>query len=284
VSESRTAPGGAHYLLGHTESELERLDIQGVLYRDITVRALTEAGVAVGMRVLDLGCGTGDVTLTAAELVGPAGSVLGIDRSPNGVEVARRHAGERGMDGRVDFLVGEIDELLEGRFDAIVGRFVLMHQSDPAATLRAAARALRPGGVVVMIESHMAILQKGEHSWPHSALYDRIVKWKSQVVAGAGADIGAGLRLRRTFLDAGLPEPRTRLEARIEGGPDSPYYHYIAESVRSMLPEAARLGLGGFTSDDADTLADRLRTDVVEAGGVLVVWPVVVAWSRKGVG
>ena len=72
------------------------------------------------------------------------------------------------------------------------------------------------------------------------------MKWKAAVVRGAGADVEAGPRLRRIFLDAGLPDPTTRLEARLEGGRESPYYEYIAESVRSMLPEATRLGLEGF--------------------------------------
>jgi len=270
-----------HYLLGHTPNELERLDIQGVLYRDVTVRGLVDAGIGAGMRVLDLGCGTGDVTLTVAEMVGAAGQVVGIDRSPTGMEVGRRHARERGLDDRVEFVVGEIDDVADGGFDALVGRFVLMHQTDPAATLRTASRALRPDGAVAMIESFMAMLDDGAaHSEPRSELYDSIVRWKCAVVGGAGADIRAGARLRRVFLDAGLPEPATRLEARLEGGADSPYYDYVAESVRSMLPEAARLGLGGFTERDIDSLADRLRSDVVGSGGVLVVWPVVVAWSR----
>jgi hypothetical protein len=100
-------------------------------------------------------------------------------------------------------------------------------------------------------------------------------------VGGAGADLEAGGRLRRTFLDAGLRDPVTRLEARLEGGPDSPYYRYVAESVRSMLPEARRLGLGGFDDRDADALADRLRDQAVALGSALVVWPVVLGWATK---
>lgn len=268
-------------MLGHTESELRRLDIQDELYRDVTVRALREAGIAEGMRVLDLGCGTGAVSLAAAELVGPSGAVVGIDRSPKGLAVARRHAASRGLD-QVEFITGEIDALdgAEG-FDGLVGRFVLMHQVDPAATLASAVRTVRPGGSVVMIESHMKILEQGAHSVPHSPLYDEIVKWKIAVVGGAGADVAAGPRLRRTFIDAGLPEPTARLEARLEGGEDSPYYRYVAESVRSMVPEAGRLELTGFSGDDVPGLADRLRDEVVALGGVLLVWPVVTAWARK---
>lgn len=270
-----------HYLLGHSEHELARLDLQDELYRDVTVRALKEGGIAEGMRVLDLGCGTGGVSLAAGELVGPTGAVTGIDRGAEGVSVARGHAAARGMD-HVTFVTGEIGELDDSRgFDGLVGRFVLMHQPDPAATLSVTLRNVRPGGSVVMIESHIDILARGAHSVPHSELYDEIVAWKASVVRGAGADIAAGPRLRRTFLDAGLPDPVVRLEARLEGGADSPYYQYLEESARSMLPEAGRLGLDAFTADDVEGLADRIRDEVVALGGVLVAWPVVTAWARK---
>lgn len=281
VTVSRPRGGDTRYLLGHSQNELERLDIQGELYRDITTRAFREAGIEEGMSVLDIGCGTGDVSLTAAEVVGRSGSVLGIDRGAEAIAVAHGHSISRGLE-HVSFDVSEIDDFEDSRdFDALVGRFVLMHQRDAVATLTAALRALRPGGIVVMIESYMEILMSGVHSEPHSPLYDEIVRWKSAVVQGAGADLRAGARLRRTFLDAGLSDPTTRLEARLEGGPDSPYYHYVAESVRSMLPEAARLGLPGFGADDVDGLEERLRGEVVAGGGVLVVWPVVCAWARK---
>jgi ubiquinone/menaquinone biosynthesis C-methylase UbiE len=207
--------------------------------------------------------------------------VLGIDRGPEALSVARAHAASRGLD-HVRFAVSEIDTFqADASMDALVGRFVLMHQRDPVATLAAAARAVRPGGVIVMIESHMVALERGVHSEPHSPVYDQIVKWKTSVVRGAGADVHAGGRLRSTFLDAGLPAPATRLEARLEGGPDSLYYRYVAESVRSMLPEAARLGLGGYAADAIAGLEVALRDEVVASGGVLVTWPVVAGWVTK---
>ena len=52
------------------------------------------------------------------------------------------------------------------------------------------------------------------------------------------------------------------------------------ERVRSMLPEAERQGLGGFTNADADTLERRLRDEVLASRGMLVAWPVVAAFCR----
>ncbi|NNF37104.1 MAG: class I SAM-dependent methyltransferase [Gemmatimonadetes bacterium] len=274
------SPEGVRYLLGHTDDELRRLDIQGELFRAPTLRAFEDAGIAPGMRVLDIGSGSGDVSLLVAELVGAGGTVVGIDRGEEAVRAARERAQARGLT-QVEFRVSEVDEFTADEpFDALVGRFVLMHQSRPGRALARAAAQVRPGGIVCLIESYMDALLTGAHSFPHSPLYDEIVRWKSEVVGGAGADLHAGVRLPLTFAEAGLPNPHTRLESRLEGGPDSVYYRYVGLSLASMQPEARRQGLGGLVNADPDVVADRLRAEVMESGGTLVVWPVVAAWCR----
>ena len=75
------------YALGHSSAEIQRLKNQAAMLRPITERLLRSAGIDAGMRVLDLGCGAGDVSMLAAELVGPAGFVVAIDRSQ---EVSQR--------------------------------------------------------------------------------------------------------------------------------------------------------------------------------------------------
>ena len=63
------------YAFGHSSAEILRLKNQAAMLRPITERLLRSAGIDAGMRVLDLGCGAGDVSMLAAELVGAAGFV-----------------------------------------------------------------------------------------------------------------------------------------------------------------------------------------------------------------
>jgi ubiquinone/menaquinone biosynthesis C-methylase UbiE len=138
---------------------VENLITQSELLQPVTERLLRAAGVRRGMHVLDLGCGSGDVSLLAAGLVGPNGLILGVDHDPAVLETARNRAWRADLD-QVYFLDSTLDALRdEGPFDAVVGRNILGHVSDPVATVRQAAGLLRPGGVIAFHEPSPAVMQ-----------------------------------------------------------------------------------------------------------------------------
>jgi len=85
------------YQLGSADDELARLELQGRALAQATYMILDAAGIRPGMRVLDLGCGVGDVAFVAADLVGPDGYVVGVDRSAEALARARIRAGQRGL-------------------------------------------------------------------------------------------------------------------------------------------------------------------------------------------
>ncbi|MEE1930144.1 methyltransferase domain-containing protein [Streptomyces sp. TRM 70351] len=115
--------------------------------RPVTRRLLDGAGVTDGARVLDIGSGTGQPALDAGHAVGPKGAVLGVDQAGDMLEVARRRAAEAGL-AHVGFQERDAEDLAleDASFDAVVSRFSLMFLPDADAVLRAAHRALRPGG------------------------------------------------------------------------------------------------------------------------------------------
>ena len=270
-----TQPG---YILGHDRDELDRLIEQARFLGDLTDEVLRRAGVGPGMRVLDVGCGTGDVSFLAARLVGPTGAVLGVDRSAEAVAEAERRARGAGL-GNVSFAVQDLAELtLPAPVDALVGRLVLMYLQDPAAVLRRLLDHVEPGGVVAFQEMDMGAVTWTPHCPQLAAASDRIV----QTFTRAGIDHRTGLKLARIYRDAGLPAPRTLQGARVESGPDSPVYAYVAQVTRTLLPLMERTGVASAAEVQLDTLADRLRDEVVAADATVVPPPLVGAWARTG--
>jgi SAM-dependent methyltransferase len=268
------------YVLGHDPEELGRLERQAAIYGAATRQLFAAAGLGPGQRVLDLGCGAGDVSLLAGDLVGPAGEVIGVDRAAAAIATARRRAEARGL-AHVRFVEGELEALTLEPVDAVVGRFVLMHQPDPARALTHAATCVRRGGVVAMMESHLTALAPGWHSWPHSAAYQRLLDWMLPIIEAAGGRIDMGLQLRRTFLAAGLPEPMLAVYATPAGAEAPAMVRYMADSLRSMRPTAERLGAACPSAEGIDALEREMLDEAARPGAVINGPVVVTAWARR---
>src|SRR5258706_6857202 len=239
------------YVLGHSDRELDRLQAQARLIDPVTRRFFHEAGVGLGMRVLDVGGGAGDVALLVADLVGESGEVVGADRVPAALETARTRAAARSL-RNVSFRVGDPAEMTFQRpFDAVVGRYVLQFQQDPAAMLRKLAAQVRPAGVVVFHEIDWG----GLASFPPAPTFDRCCRWGRETLRLHGTDTRMGIKLYSTFVAADLPPPRMRLEALVGGGANGlDLLRLAADLVATLLPEMERLGVATAADVGLDTL------------------------------
>ncbi|MGK9244336.1 methyltransferase domain-containing protein [Inquilinus limosus] len=266
------------YALGHSEAEIRRLMLQATVLRPITERLLHAAGLRPGMRVLDLGCGAGDVSLLAAEIVGPTGAVIGIDRSAEVLSVARARAEAAGLD-HAAFIETDIDDFAVGEpFDAVLGRYVLIHQPEPTETIRRAAAQLRPGGIAAF---HEIALHNDCESLPPVPLWQDTARVLFDAFRMLLPHPDIAGRLIHAFAEAGLPTPRLFSENPVGGGEDSPLYAWMAESVRSGLPLIQRSGLADAGAIGIETLEDRLRQAAVAASSQLVISAQICAWSCK---
>ena len=127
---------GEEYVLGHRAEELARLDGQAKMLEPATRLALQLAGIGAGMRVVDLGTGTGEVALLVAELVGPEGSVLAVDRAPDGLAYAATKFADRGVTN-IELVEADVASYAPDEpVDAVLGRLVLSYLPDPVATIR----------------------------------------------------------------------------------------------------------------------------------------------------
>ena len=274
-----TSEPGQPYVLGHSERELERLRDQARLLEPVTRGFLREAGVAHGMRVLDVGSGTGAVAFLAAELVGETGEVIGTDTAATAVAEATRAARSRGL-ANVRFLEGNPAELeFAEAFQAVVGRYVLPFQADPAATLRGLARHLVEGGLLVFHEPDFGAVR----SLPPVPLYDRACRWIVETSRASGQSWSFLDKVCSAFARAGLPAPTLRMQTFVARAPHArEWLMAVGHMVESLLPAMERLGIASAEEVDLPTLRERLWQEVRAADGLIVGRSELGIWTRLG--
>lgn len=264
------------YILGHSEAEHRRLMLQAAMLKPITRRLLLEAGLQPGMRVLDIGCGSGDVSLLLAEMVGPTGSVVGIDPNPVALALARDRARDAGHPG-ITFHEAIAENYADpAMFDLAIGRYVLMHQADPAVLIRAAASRVRMGGVVAFHE--VGVFGTFEMR-PSVPLWQQSLDLIREAFFSVLPHPDTAGRLIDHFQRAGLGQPTVLCEMLVAGGTDSAAYAWVAETLRSVMPQLQKIGVP-TAGIGIDTLEDRLREAVIAAQGQGALPPQFCGWVR----
>jgi ubiquinone/menaquinone biosynthesis C-methylase UbiE len=155
------------YILDGSDEDLRRLLGVAEATREMARSAFRRVGMQEGWHAIDCGCGPIGGLAVIAEMVGPAGRVVGVDFSEPAVQRARSVVAALEL-GNVELFAGDFHELgpaaVGGPFDLAYTRFLLMHQPDPVRTLSQIARLLRPGGWVVAQE---ALRDPPPRSHPH---------------------------------------------------------------------------------------------------------------------
>jgi ubiquinone/menaquinone biosynthesis C-methylase UbiE len=266
------------YVLGYNSFEFQRLERQASILAPLTSDFLCRAGLARGMRVLDVGCGVGDVSILAADLVGSSGLVVGVDRSTEAIAIAEKRVAISHPSGTVRFVVSELDAMdIDMRFDAVIGRLVLMYQPDPVAALRRLRQAfLGPNGIVAFQEVSLPMAR----SVPEGALFRRMVNSVSEVYRRAKVDFDMGAKLARVFTDSGLPWPTMVVGVDVVNGHERYVHEWFADIARSLSPAAKRFGVSIAELTEFDTLAERMRAEAVELQACIIPPAFFGAWAR----
>jgi SAM-dependent methyltransferase len=139
--------GRGEYVLATGDAAANRLRILHNVYGPGARELLVRAGIQPGMSVVDLGCGVGMTTQLLAELVGPAGEVVGVDYSAAQVEQARALLPAKFSNVRFVEASATDTGLPREAFDLVYSRFLLIHLQDPESALREMHELLKPEGI-----------------------------------------------------------------------------------------------------------------------------------------
>ncbi|HJP78340.1 MAG TPA: methyltransferase domain-containing protein [Pseudonocardiaceae bacterium] len=265
------------YVLGRSAAETQRLHLQGQIYGSHTEHLLRSAGLTRGMRVLDIGCGVGDVTLAAARLVGPSGEVIGVDADASLLAVATDRAAGSGMEN-VSFIRADIPDIpIDGEVDALIGRLILIHLEDPVGAIRALRPLVRPGGIIAFQDFGL-----GHTTAPRTVpLAATVSGWGRDALRASGHPLLGSDGLVSIYRDAGLSVSGITAVTSAASDPESPLFDYLAATIGSLLPAITAHGIATEAEVEIDTLADRLRADARETGALLHVTELVGVWATE---
>ena len=226
------------YLLGSRDTELQRLAFQHRVWAERAFALWTRAGFRRGTEILDLGCGPGFTTIDLAHLVGPAGSVLGVDGSERFLDVLRRRAAEADLANIRTIHCDVHDLALEPEsVDGAYARWLFCFLRDPEAVVARVARALRPGGAFAVTDyfNYRAFTFA-----PRSAILDRVVEAVQECWRQRGGDLEIQGRMPRIMSSAGLEVSEVSQSCRI-AEPGSPLWDWpltFFQGFLSTLEEA----------------------------------------------
>jgi ubiquinone/menaquinone biosynthesis C-methylase UbiE len=267
------------YPLPSNDDERARLATQAKMMNPLTGRLFTAAGLAPGMRVLDVGSGAGDVALLAREFVGDQGSVVGYDQDGAQAAHAQRRAEEAGFSNVRIVQAGTDTFQSEAPFDAAVGRFTLMYHPDMNAALSAIARHVRPGGVLAFHEMHY---RDNPEAWPQvwpplqgSGFQDKL-HTIIRTMAASGVNMFAGTALVSSLSRFG--DVHAWAEQTVMFGPNA--VEAPLSLLRSILPRAEALGVIGPGEIDVESMRREAREHAMSCMPVAISPSQVLAWAR----
>ncbi|MEZ5500069.1 MAG: methyltransferase domain-containing protein [Steroidobacteraceae bacterium] len=196
------------YALGTHDAEIARLGLQHRVWRSRTLAAWHEAGFTVGQSLLDLGCGPGYATLDLAEIVGPDGMVIAVERSQRFLDALQKAASTRGL-GNIRMIEQDVTELDLGHatLDGAWCRWLLSFVHDPQTVVRHLRTGLKRGAAAVFFE------YVNYRSWrfgPHLAAHEQFVAAVEQHWRAEGGEPDIGLALPALLAHNGFQVERLR--------------------------------------------------------------------------
>lgn len=261
------------YVLATGAAAVRRLHVLHNIYSPAGRRILLQAGLTEGMKVADFGCGVGVVTRMLGEIVGPSGSVTGIDVDGAQLEEAAQWCAQGGLKN-THFVkaTAESTGLPRDTFDLVYCRFLLLHLSEPAACLREMRAVLKPGGIIVVEDGDLA----SATSVPRGAT-DAFANLFGRLGPTRGLNYSLAKDLHRMVESEGFPQANVEVnQPAIINGTDRCFLKWSVEEAGPALIDAGLIA----RHELSETLAE--MQSAADDPEVLILPPRMFGvWARK---
>lgn len=266
---------GEQYFLGYRSEEQKRLQEQAEQLAGESGWLFDQVGPLDGCRVVEIGCGPHGCLDALAERVGPSGSVVGVERSEDAVELARQLVAERGLANvKVRHGDGRATGLEHGSFDLATSRLVLVNVPQPEEIVSEAVALVRPGGTVAFHEADYV----AHVCDPPLDAWTRLVDLLNSFSQLNGTDLFVGRRLPGLLRSAGLADVQSRPIVHIYE-PGHGRRTILADFVDNLSERIIDAEL--ITRGELDQLQATLRRHLDDPNTLVLSHLFIQAWGKK---
>lgn len=270
-----TQRAASSYLLGQSEAEARRLQDQARRTEDETRAVLARAGLSKGAKCLDVGCGAGDVMHLMAELVGPEGSVTGLDLNDGLGSTLLDRLNETGL-SNFAFINDDVrttTKVPDGAFDLTFARFLLLHMQDPVAVIARMWQWTKPGGYLVVMDYDFHT----QGTYPRLAAGDEYNRLLFELLTCTGRDPRIGHKLP-TYVAAGCGGEPVGTDVAAHIWPMADTADLLSAGYKSLLPAALQQGI----VTEAQAAQFFAEMAAARAGSAYFLTPLLVSvWKQK---
>jgi len=250
------------YVLGVSDYELNRLQFQHGVWKEITDTFLKKLGITDGSRVLDAGAGPGFVAMDLLSRVGTNGEVTALEPSEMYVNYAKAYAKENSIQNlRVIHGTVETAELPREYYDVIFARWVISFVPDADAFLEKLLVSLKPGGIIAFMD----YAYEGLALFPKGGAFDKMADAVRAYWMHGGGDPYIGARLPKMFRERNIEMIEYYPVAQC-GGPSSGVFQWADKFFDVHIQQMVDLGIVSQTDGDAlhaDWISHRSDQDSV---------------------
>lgn len=250
-------------LLSNLDEEIERIETQAKSLSDSAHSLFKRVGVKEGMNCVDIGCGTGEVALMLAKMVGNSGQVTALDSSQKATEICNKKAKERNQ-RNITFLTREVyDTKIDEKFDLVYSRFLLEHLDAPQKAITEMLRLAKSGTTLILEDSDNSVW----YSYPEDENVQQLRLLYSKLTKLMGGDDSFGRKLHELLHKAGL-EPKIEVYSWCITKQNLDLWHAtikVVERLREYI-----IGFGVVESSQFDQMISGLKSFYKNEGAIFV--------------
>lgn len=236
------------YILGVNQKELERLEFQNGVWRQVTNDFISRCGVTKGMKCLDVGAGPGFVIMDLLNIVGSEGEVTVLEPSAFYLEHFKNYCSQKSLNN-VKFINSIVEEtdLPENEYDFIFARWVISFVPDPELFLSKIYKALKPGGTIALQDYNY----EGITRHPMTDIFKDVPNAVREYWRKGGGDPYLALRIPELFKKIGLKLTDYKPNV-LAGDKDSPVFEWAHKFFSVHFDIMAKMG--AISSREADEM------------------------------